>query len=345
MRDVPVSRPSRLTRVSWRYAFMRSLSQIRQARILELAASVSFFALLAALPAAVAVLSVMGLFGQDGRSVDVVLTIATNLSGQGDQIAAFEAPLRDLAQNSAAGPVFVVGVLTAIWTASGYVANFGRAVNLIYGVDEGRSLWKLRLQMLLVTVVVLVLVVVMLLCLVVGSELASAIGDVAGLGDEVLLAWTIGRWPLLVVVMIITLTVLGYATPNVKRPRIMWASVGGISALLIWGLLTGGLVLYLRSFSNLNATYGSLAGVFILLLWVWLSNIAVLMGVAFDAEVERARQLQAGVRAEETVQVPARDVSRALRLARQHTMFQRMGRRLRETGGASMGDWKKKFHE
>lgn len=345
VRDVAIHRPKRLTRRSWRYAFLRSIAQIRQARILELAASVSFFALLAALPAAVAVLSVMGLFGQDGRSVDLVLEVAGSLSGQSRNLAPFEDPLRELAQNTAAGPVFIGGLLAAIWTASGYVANFGRAVNLIYAVEEGRTLWKLRLQMLFVTLVVFLLVVIMLLCLLIGSNLVGAIGDVVGFGDEVLLAWSIGRWPLLLCVMIVLLTVLGYATPNVKRPRIVWASVGGISALFVWALLTGGLVLYLQNFDNLNVTYGSLAGVFILLLWVWLSNIAVLFGVAFDAEVERARQLQAGIMAETNVQVPARDITRSLQVAREHTMFQRMGRRLRETGGASMGDWRTRFRE
>ena len=185
---------------------------------------------------------------------------------------------------------------SALWSASGYVGAFGRAMNRIYEIEEGRPFWKLRPVMLLLTLVAVLLAAVALLLLIVSGPVAESIGNVIGLGDAALTVWTIAKWPVLALIVVLVVGLLYYTTPNVQQPKFRWISVGAAVAILIWVLASVGFSFYVANFSSYNKTYGSLAGVIVALLFLWITNLALLFGGELDAELERGRRAAGGHR-------------------------------------------------
>ena len=180
-------------------------------------------------------------------------------------------------------------------------------MNRIYEIDEGRPIWKLRPAMLLLTVVLVVLAAAVLLALVLTGPVAESVGDAIGLGSTAVLVWQIAKWPVLLAVVILIVALLYYATPNVKQPKFRWVSVGAVLAIVVWILVSAAFGFYVANFSSYDKTYGALGGVIVFLLWLWLTNLALLFGAELDAELERGRELQSGLAAEETLQLPPRD--------------------------------------
>ena len=224
----------------------------------------------------------------------------------------------------------MIGILTALWSASGYVGAFGRAMNRIYEIDEGRPFVKLRGTMLAVTIATVLIVVLLAAMLVLSGPVAESVGNALGLGDVVLTIWNIAKWPLIVLLVVAAIAILYYATPNVKQPKFRWMSLGSLIALVIFLLASLAFGFYVANFSSYNETYGTIGGVIISLLWLWILNMSLLFGAEFDAEMERGRQLQAGIEAEETIQLPPRDTKQSDKLqAREEEDIQR-GRELRE---------------
>jgi membrane protein len=252
-----------------------------------------------------AVVSILGLVGQADNTIKTLLDVLGNVGSQ-QVVELLRDPIEGLVRSPAAPVTFIVGVVGAVWSASGYVGAFGRAMNRIYNVREGRPIWKLRPTMLGVTLFTVILLVLGLLVLVSGP-LARSFGDVIGLGDVAVTVLSIVQWPILLAIAIIVVAVLYYWAPNVKQPSFRWVSGGSILAILIFVIASVGFGFYVGNFSNYNATYGSLGGVIVFLLWIWITNNALLFGAEFDAELERGRQLQAGIRAEEDIQLPERD--------------------------------------
>ncbi len=218
-----------------------------------------------------------------------------------------EKVLDSLASSSAAGVTLLIGVLGALWSASGYVGAFGRAMNRIYEVEEGRPFWKLRPVQLVVTVVSVALVAVALVILVVSGPVAQAIGEAIGIGDDLVTVWGYAKWPVLGLVVIVVVAMLYHATPNVKFPKFRLITVGAFLAILIWLVASVGFAFYVTNFASYNKTYGSLAGAIVFLLWVWITNVALVFGAELDSELERGRELQHGIAAEESLQLPLRD--------------------------------------
>ncbi|WFR68044.1 YihY/virulence factor BrkB family protein [Curtobacterium flaccumfaciens] len=250
-------------------------------------------------------MSILGLVGQADTTIKTLLDIIGNVGSQ-QVVDLLKGPIDGLVRSPAAPVTFIVGILGALWSASGYVGAFGRAMNRIYNVREGRPIWKLRPTMLGVTLATVILLVIGLLALVSGP-LARSFGDLIGLGDVAATVLSIVQWPILLVIAIIIIAVLYYWAPNVKQPKFTWVSGGSILALTIWIVASVGFGFYVGNFSNYNATYGSLGGVIVFLLWIWITNNALLFGAEFDAEIERGRELQAGIGAEEDIQLPERD--------------------------------------
>src|SRR5699024_6733008 len=155
-------------------------------------------------------------------------------------------------------------------------------------VGEGRPVWKLRPVMLLITLVVGVLGVLLLICLLLSGSTARAIGDAIGLGSAAAVAWSIAKWPLMLVVMVLIVAILYFATPNVKPPRFRWMSLGALIAILAWILASAAFSFYVSNFSQYSKIYGSLAGVIIFLLWLCITNVALPIGaVVADALARR----------------------------------------------------------
>ncbi len=207
-------------------------------------------------------------------------------------------------------------------------------MNRIYEVGEGRPVWKLRPVMLFVTLITVVLAAAVALALVLTGPAAAAVGNAIGLGSTAVLVWNIAKWPVMLVVVIAIVALLYWATPNVKQPKFRWLSVGAIFAIVVWVLASAAFGFYVANFSSYNKTYGALAGVIVFLLWLWLTNLALLFGAELDAELERGRELQAGIAAEETVQLPPRDTKKIDKAEKKQREDVERGRRLRITRGA-----------
>jgi membrane protein len=218
-------------------------------------------------------------------------------------------PIEQLSSSPATGIALAIGIVGAIWSASGYVGAFGRALNRIYGVQEGRTIWTLRPVQLGVTVATLVLVSLMALLLVISGPVATAIGDALGLGDTVQVVWSVLKWPVLVIALMLLTALLYYATPNVRLPRFRMLTTGSIAAIIVLGVASALFGLYVANFGNYDRTYGSLAGIIIFLLWMWIANVALLLGAELDVEVERARELTAGTDAGEAVRLPLKSTA------------------------------------
>ncbi len=264
--------------------------------------------MLSLFPALLALVSFLGLVGQSRKGIDALFTVAEQL-GPGSAFTALKGPIEQLASSHSNGLALVIGVVGAIWSASGYVGAFGRAVNRIFGVHEGRSVWKLRPVQLGVTLVSLGLLTLIAIMLVVSGPVATAIGDALGLGDTVQDVWSVLKWPVLVIALVLLVALLYYATPNVRMPRFRLLTTGSITAIVVLGAASALFGLYVANFGNYQRIYGSLAGIIIFLLWIWIANLALLFGAELDIEVERARELTAGIEADVALRLPLKSTA------------------------------------
>ena len=326
--------PTDLTKRSWFYVLRKTMHEFTEDQCTDLAAALTYYAVLSVFPAALALVSLLGVFGQAEKSVQTVVDTLSPLVSE-KMLGTIEPALQQIASSDAAGFALILGVVAALWSASGYVGAFGRAMNRIYEIDEGRPFWKLRPIMLLLTLVAVLLAALALLMLIVSGPLAESIGNVLGIGDAALTVWTFAKWPVLALIVILVVGLLYYTTPNVQQPKFRWLSVGAAVAILIWVLASVGFAFYVANFSSYNKTYGSLAGVIVALLFLWITNLALLFGGELDAELERGRQLQAGIAAEEELQLPARDTRNIKKARKKRDKDIALGRRIRREAVAS----------
>lgn len=326
--------PADLDRRSWLYVAKKTFREFSKDQSTDLAAALTYYAVLALFPALVALVSLLGVFGQGPSTVDALLKIIDQI-GPSSAVDTLRPTIERLSTAQGAGIALIVGLAGALWSASGYVGAFGRAMNRIYEIDEGRPIWKLRPVQLLVTLFSLILVVVAATALVLTGPVAEAVGNQIGLGSTAVLIWDIAKWPVLLVIIVIIVAVLYYATPNVKQPKFRWISIGAVFAIVVWILASAAFGLYVSMFSSYDKTYGSLAGAIVFLLWLWLTNIALLFGAELDAELERGRQLEGGIAAEESIQLPPRDTRNIEKAEKKHQDDVATGRKIREDAEAS----------
>jgi membrane protein len=324
-----VSSPTDLTRRSWAYLLRRTYREFGDDDCTDLAAGLTYYAVLSLFPAAIAVISLLGVVGQGRTSVDKVVEILQPLVST-STMNTVQPALEHIADSRGAGVGLVLGLLGALWSASGYVGAFGRAMNRIYEVDEGRPFWKLRPWTILVTLVAIVLVASVLVMLIVTGPLADSIGDVIGLGTQAVTVWNIAKWPVIVAFVVLIVAMLYYATPNVKQPHFRWLSIGALVAILVWVVASVAFAFYVANFGSYNKTYGSLAGAIAGLLWLWITNMALLFGAELDSELERGRELQAGIEAEQQLQLPARDMTGVRKARKKEQKDLARGRAIRE---------------
>lgn len=324
--------PTDLSKPSWAYVARKTLREFSRDQCTDLAAALTYYSVLALFPAAIAILSLVGLVGQGASTVDTLVQILRDVgaSGAADRL---EPTLTQLSQAHNSGIAFIVGLAVALWSASGYVGAFGRGMNRIYQIVEGRPIWALRPMMLLVTLVTVVLTALVAIGLILTGPAARAVGNAVGLGSTAVTVWNIAKWPVMLAVVILIVALLYYATPNVRQPKFRWISVGAVLAILVWVIASALFGFYVANFSSYNKTYGSLGGIIVFLLWLWITNLALLFGAELDAELERGRELQAGLPAEETIQLPARSTRASDKAERKEREDIRRGRRLRLSRG------------
>jgi membrane protein len=324
--------PSDLSKPSIVYVLRKTVREFGTDQCTDLAAALTYYAVLSVFPALVVMVSLLGVFGQGQRTTDAVLQIIDDL-GPSSAVETLRAPIQQLVESPSAGFALVVGVAGALWSASGYVGAFGRAMNRIYEVEEGRPVWKLRPLQLLLTLVGLVAAATVAFMLAVSGPIAEAVGGAIGAGEVAYTVWNVARWPVVLVFVVLSVAVLYHSSPNVKQPNFRWISVGAGVAILVWILASVGFGFYVGNFGSYNKTYGALAGVIVFLLWLWITNLALLLGAELDAELERGRQLQAGIAAETDLQLPPRDNRVAEKNQAKELQDVERGRVLRESRG------------
>jgi membrane protein len=296
--------PTDLNRRSWWGVLKRTVSEFREDNLTDWAAALTYYAVLSIFPALIVLVSILGLAGDS--ATNAVLDNINEL-GPGPAQDIISGAIEQIANSQGtAGVAFVLGLVAALWSASGYIGAFSRASNVVYEAEEGRPFWKLRPLQIGMTVILLLLVAVSAIAVVVSGPLASEVGKLFGLEGTAITVFNIVKWPVIVLVLMTMLAILYYGAPNVRHPGFRWITPGGVLAVLLWIVASIGFALYVSNFSSYNATYGSLAGVIVFLIWLWISNIAVLLGVELNAELERGRELESGVPEERTIAMEPR---------------------------------------
>jgi len=271
----------------------RTFKEFSDDNLTDWAAALTYYGVLAMFPALIALVSIVGLLFSPQQVTDALNQIVGSLGPQ-SAVETLKGPIEAItADKGKAGIMLVVGVLVALWSASGYVGAFMRASNVMHEVDEGRAIWKLRPLQMLVTFVMIMLLTIAAVAVIVTGPVAEAVGSAIGLGDTAVTAWNIAKWPVLVVVVSFMFALLYWASPNAKQ-GFRWVTPGGVLAVVLWIAASGAFAFYVANFGSYNKTYGSLATVIIFLVWLWISNVALLLGAELNAELERGRAIHAG---------------------------------------------------
>ena len=273
----------------------RTWKEFSQDNLTDWAAALTYYGVLALFPALIALVSIVGLAFSPTQITDALNQIVGQL-GPKSAVETLKGPIEGIAGGGTKTGVFlIIGVLAALWSASGYVGAFMRASNIMYEVDEGREIWKLRPLQMLVTLLMILLIAVAAIAVVVTGPVAEAVGGAIGLGDAAVTAWSIAKWPVLVAIVAFMLAVLYYASPNAKVGKFRFISPGAIVAVVIWVIASALFALYVSNFGSYDKTYGSLGGVVVFLVWLYISNVAFLFGAQLNAERERSEQFEKGV--------------------------------------------------
>lgn len=304
--------PARPEAGDWRVILTRTLHEFRMSQSWDIAAALTYYAVLTIFPALLGALALTGIFGSAEAVARTALDVVGDLAGE-ELAAAVAQPVEQLLDASHAALAFVTGLVLTLWTVSGYLGTFGRGMNRILGVEEGRPFWEARPAMIGVAFVVVLLSSIVAVLLVVSGPVADSVARSIGVTDDFVLAWDIAKLPVVVVLVAVIIALLYWATPNVKRRHIRWMTIGAAGALVSWILTTALFAYYVLGVRTYENTYGVLGFAVAFFLWVWLSNLALLFGAVLDTEVERARQLHDGIDAEDRLQLPLRDDRRIQR--------------------------------
>ncbi len=297
-------KPTSLGMHAWWGVLRRTVSEFRADNLTDWAAALTYYAVLSIFPALVVMVSILGLAGDSATQ-----SVLDNLDelGPGPANDIVSGAIREISSSQGtAGVALIIGLAAALWSASGYVGAFSRASNVIYEIEEGRPFWKLRPLQLAISLLLILFVAVSAIAVVLTGPLAEEVGSLFGLGSTAVAIWDIVKWPVIVLVVMTMLAVLYYGAPNVRHPGFRWITPGGVLGVLLWLLASAGFAFYVANFGSYNKTYGSLAGVIVFLVWLWISNLAVLLGAELNAELERSRELESGVPPEETLAVEPR---------------------------------------
>src|SRR3954451_20598376 len=281
-----LSSPTALPRHTWKHTLVRTATEFKRDKLNHWGAALTYYAVLSLFPALLVLVSLVGLFADPTR-VTKVLTDTVCELGPATAAKTFQGPIESITANrGAAGVLFIIGVVSALWAASGYVSAFADASNTIYGVEEGRPFWKRKPLQLAVTFVLILLAALVALALVLSGPVVGALGGSLGISDAALTAWRYAKWPAMIVLVLVIFGTLYYTTPNVRVTGVRWVSGGAVVALALWVVASIVLALYVSNFSSYDKTYGTLGGVVVFLIWLWITNMALLLGAEFNAETE-----------------------------------------------------------
>src|SRR4051812_3901404 len=304
-RDDDTDQPTDLPKESWPAILKRTFKQFSDDQLTTWAAALTYFGVLSLFPMMLALVSVLGVIGP---SATQPLIDNLNAVAPGPAKDILSNVLTSLQANKGGSTIaLIIGIAAAIWSASGYISAFMDASNNVWDVPEGRPIWKKIPVRLGVTIVLLVLLTITALAVVFTGPLAQKAGDLIGLGPTFVTVWSIAKWPILLLIVSFMISLLYWACPNVKQPGFPWVSAGGLLAVVLWIIASALFALYVANFGSYNKTYGSLGGVIVFLVWLWITNIIVLLGAELNSEMERSRAIQAGHPPEQEPYLPLRD--------------------------------------
>jgi membrane protein len=302
-REAP-DQPTDLPRRAWPGVLKRTIREFNADHLTDLAAALTYYGVLAIFPMLVVIVSLVGLLGHS-VSQSLIHNLSTVAPGTTKQILT-DAITNIQSDRGASGVAFVIGLVTAMWSASGYVAAFMRASNVVWDVEEGRPFYKTLPVRLAVTFVTVVLLTLSAAAVVFTGSLAGKLGNLIGVGSTGVQVWDIAKWPVLALVVVLILAILYYAGPNVRQPGFRWVTPGGLVAVVLWIVASAAFAFYVANFSSYNKTYGAIASVVIFLVWLWITNLVILLGAELNAEIERGRQIEGGQPAEREPYLPPR---------------------------------------
>jgi membrane protein len=293
----PPEKPTDLRRAAWGGVLKRTVKEFQEDNLTDWAAALTYYGVLSIFPALIVLVSILGLIGESATQ-PLIDNLGSVAPGPAQEI--FTNAIENLeGSQGAAGVFFVIGIATAIWSASGYIAAFMRASNTIYDVPEGRPFWKTLPVRVGLTVLLMLLTAFSAVAVTLTGDLAKEVGNLIGLGDTAVQVWDIAKWPVLLLLVSFMFAVLYWAAPNVKQPGFRWITPGGVLAVLGWVIASLAFAFYVANFGSYNETYGALAGPIVFLVWLWVSNIMILLGAEFNAELERGRAIESGMRPED----------------------------------------------
>jgi membrane protein len=303
-RDEP-EQPTDLPRQALPGVLKRTIREFNADHLTDLAAALTYYGVLSIFPMLIVIVSLLGLIG---HSVTQPLISSLSTVAPGSAKSIFVHAIDNIqSHRGTAGVVFIVGLVAALWSASGYVAAFMRASNIVWDVEEGRPMWKTYPLRLAVTAVTVILLTLSAAAVVFTGPLAAKLGNLIGVGSTGVQIWDIAKWPVMALVVVAILAILYWSGPNVRQPGVPWVSPGGVLAVVLWLIVSALFGLYVSSFSSYNKTYGALASVVVFLVWLWLTNLVILLGAEFNAELERGRQIEGGHPPEAEPYLPLRD--------------------------------------
>jgi membrane protein len=285
----------------------RTVAEFREDNLTDWAAALTYYGLLSLFPMLIALVSVVGLFADPESTAQTVTDIVTRI-GPESGAETFSGPINSITSNrGSAGVLFVLGIAIALWSASGYIGAFIRASNVIYETEEGRPFWKLRPMQVAVTLVMVIMVAAVMLALVLTGPIVRAVADPIGVGETAITIWKYCKWPILALLFVLMIDLLYFASPNAKLRGFVWVTPGAVLALVLWAVASAGFALFVANFGSYDKTYGTLGGVVVLLIWMWITNLAILLGAELNAERERSREFAEGVaHAEDELQLEPR---------------------------------------
>jgi membrane protein len=292
----------------WVPTLKRTFKEFSEDNMTDWAASLTYYGVLSIFPAIIALVSIVGLFADPAEATRTITQMVQQLS-PGTSGDTFSGPIESITSNKgASGVLFVVGLVGAIWSASGYVGAFGRASNVVWETPEGRKFYKLKPVQLLTTVIMLLLATAVVLSLILTGPVVDAVAGPLGIGGTATTVWNIAKWPVMLVVVLLIFAVLYHFSPNVKMPSFKWVSAGAVVALVLWLVASALFAFYVANFGSYDKTYGTLGGVVVALVWFWITNCVLLLGMELNAERERSTEIREGVpRAEKEIQLEPRD--------------------------------------
>jgi membrane protein len=284
----------------------RTLRSFYDDQMTHHAAALTYYALMSLFPAVLLALSLLGLLGQYPETYNAIMGYLREVA-PASVVDPLDRSLRGALQSKGtAATALVVSVVVALYGTTGALEAARRALNVVFEVDGGRSFLRRKAIDVASTFVLMALVLASLVMVFVGGGFAEDMLGFIGLGSTTARVWNIVRWPGAVAVAMLVFAFIYYVTPDVQQRSFRWVTPGAAVGVLLWLGASFGLSTYVSKVGDVGAIYGAFAGAIVLVAWLWLTNVALLLGAELNAEIERERELGEGVPQRETLNRPAR---------------------------------------